>query len=44
MIYANANTYDGEWSSDMKQGSGKLIFANGDVYNGKWKKDFKKEG
>eukprot|EP01100_Stratorugosa_tubuloviscum_P000667 TRINITY_DN1148_c0_g1_i1.p1 TRINITY_DN1148_c0_g1~~TRINITY_DN1148_c0_g1_i1.p1 ORF type:complete len:886 (-),score=402.98 TRINITY_DN1148_c0_g1_i1:64-2721(-) len=31
--------YDGEWVTDIKNGSGTLVYANGDIYSGEWKND-----
>ena len=36
-IFANGDTYAGEWSGDAKNGQGTYTFANGDKYVGDWK-------
>jgi hypothetical protein len=32
-------TYDGEWSRDMRHGSGRCNFPDGSVYDGEWSQD-----
>ena len=32
-------TYDGEYVTDQKEGTGTLTYANGKVYKGQWKKN-----
>lgn len=32
-------SYEGQWTSDLKDGRGKMVYENGDVYDGIWMHD-----
>ena len=38
MIYANGDTYDGQWKNGKEDGQGTMKFHNGDEYEGEFSK------
>ena len=39
MTYANGAEYNGEWKSDMRQGTGTTIYPDGVIYEGHYSKN-----
>ena len=40
-VYANGETYLGQWVADKRHGEGKVLYANGDVFRGSFDADLK---
>jgi hypothetical protein len=34
MLFANGDTYDGDWKNDEQDGEGIYLYMNGDMYKG----------
>lgn len=44
MQYASGDSFEGEWTNDMKNGPGTYYYATGAVYEGVWQADVAKCG
>jgi hypothetical protein len=41
IVFANGDSYEGQWSMGAKNGSGKYRCASGVTYEGRWKDDMR---